>query len=76
METYSLLRAFADSWFLIAMFAFFLGCGAWAFWPSLRGDRDAASEIPFRNETLDRACDRNCETCDCTNDFLTEPQNG
>ena len=50
MDTYSLLRQIADSWVLLAMFAFFLGCGIWAFWPSLRADRDAASQIPFRNE--------------------------
>ncbi len=52
MDTYSILRAFADSWFLIAMFAFFLGCGIWAFWPSQRGNREDASQIPFRNEQL------------------------
>lgn len=50
METYTILRAFADSWFLIAMFCFFLGTCIFAFWPSLKGDRDAAAAIPFKDE--------------------------
>ena len=52
METYTVLRAFADSWFLIAMFAFFLGTCVFAFWPSQRDARDEAAGIPFRDETL------------------------
>ena len=48
METYTLLRAFADSWFLIAMFAFFIGAGIWAFWPGQRSARRDAAQIPFR----------------------------
>ena len=53
MDTYSLLREIADSWVLLAMFAFFLGVGLWAFWPSQRAAREDASMIPFRNETPD-----------------------
>ncbi len=51
MDTYSLLRQIADSWVLLAMFTFFIGCAVWAFWPSLKGARDDAAGIPFRNET-------------------------
>lgn len=50
MDTYSLLREFADSWFLIAMFAFFVGTIVWAFRPGSGKVHDETSQIPFRNE--------------------------
>ncbi|MCW1949881.1 MAG: cbb3-type cytochrome c oxidase subunit 3 [Octadecabacter sp.] len=50
METYTFMREFADSWVLLAMFAFFLGAAVWAFLPSQRSAREDASLIPFRNE--------------------------
>jgi cytochrome c oxidase cbb3-type subunit 4 len=50
MDTYSLLRQIADSWVLLAMFAYFIGAGIWAFLPSQRSARDDASLIPFRND--------------------------
>ena len=53
METYTFLREFADSWFLIAMFCFFLGTCAFAFWPSLKGSRDAAAAIPLSDDPQD-----------------------
>ncbi|KIN64194.1 Cytochrome c oxidase, cbb3-type, CcoQ subunit [Sulfitobacter noctilucicola] len=56
MDTYSLLRQFADSWVLLAMFGFFLGAAIWAFLPSQRGAREDASQIPFRNETPEKVC--------------------
>lgn len=49
MQTYTILREFADSWFLLVMFAFFIGAGLWAFWPSQRANRDDAAQIPFRD---------------------------
>ena len=50
METYSLLRQFADSWMLLVLFVFFVGVILWAFRPgSNKTHRDTAS-IPFRNE--------------------------
>ncbi len=59
MDTYSLLREFADSWMLLAMFIFFVGVAIWAFLPSQANARQDASMIPFRNETpgLDRSED-------------------
>ena len=63
METYSLLREFADSWVLLAMFAFFLGAAIWAFLPSQADARKDASMIPFRNETA--ACSGKCKNCAC-----------
>ena len=53
METYSLLREIADSWVLLAMFAFFAGAAIWAFLPSQRSAREDASLIPFRNDSTD-----------------------
>ena len=74
MDTYSLLREIADSWVLLAMFLFFIGVAIWAFLPSQRGAREDASQIPFRNETLDTGCPGTCETCQCKsfNQNLTE----
>jgi cytochrome c oxidase cbb3-type subunit 4 len=75
METYSLLREFADSWFLIAMFAFFLGASIFAFWPSQKSARDDAAAIPLRDD--DKAgCSKNCADCACKTLFNLEPENG
>ncbi len=50
MEEYTLLRQFAYSWMLLALFAFFIGIVIWAFRPgSTRVYRDTAN-IPFRHE--------------------------
>ena len=50
METYSLLREFADSWMLIVLFTFFIGVVLWVFRPgSSKTYRDTA-EIPFRHD--------------------------
>lgn len=50
METYTLLRGFADSWFLLAMTLFFVGIFFWAFRPGSRKLHDAASASIFRND--------------------------
>ncbi len=75
MDTYTLLRAFADSWFLLAMFGFFLSVVIWAFLPSQRAAREDAAGIPFRDED-DDGCSKDCDTCACKSDFLKETQNG
>ncbi|MEZ5778743.1 MAG: cbb3-type cytochrome c oxidase subunit 3 [Paracoccaceae bacterium] len=50
MDFYSLLREFADSWTLLALFGFFIVVVIWAFRPgSKRMHRDIAN-IPFRHE--------------------------
>lgn len=50
METYSLLRNFADSWHLLFMTLFFLGVVVWAMRPgSNRVHKDVANSI-FRND--------------------------
>jgi cytochrome c oxidase cbb3-type subunit 4 len=50
MGTYSLLRQFADSWALLALFAFFLGVVVWAFRPGSRALHRDSAKIPFRHE--------------------------
>ena len=50
METYTFLRQLADSWFLLAMFIFFIGVIIWVLRPgSSAGYRDTANVV-FRNE--------------------------
>lgn len=50
MDTYSLMRLFADSWVLLAMFLFFLGVVVWAFRPGSREVHEDTASIPFRHE--------------------------
>lgn len=50
METYSFLRAFADSWMLLALTIVFLGIIFWAFRPGSRPLHDEAASSIFRNE--------------------------
>lgn len=63
MDTYSFLRELADSWVLLAMFAFFAGAGVWAFWPGLSHAREDARMIPFRNDTPAKTCAGACANC-------------
>jgi len=50
MELYTLLRAFADSWFLLVMFLIFIGVIVYAYRPNSRkADRNAAN-IVFRHD--------------------------
>ena len=74
METYTFLREFADSWFLIAMFCFFVGTWIFAFWPSLRHAREEAASIPLRDD--DTTCSGQCEACQAKFDFLKGAQDG
>lgn len=50
MDTYSLLRQLADSWFLLAMFAFFIGIVIFAFRPGSTKVYENVADIPFRHE--------------------------
>ena len=51
METYTLLREFADSWALLALTLFYLGTMVWAFRPGTRALHDEISRIPLRDDT-------------------------
>ena len=50
METYTLLRTFADSWHLLFMTLFFLGVVFWAFRPGSRKVHDETASMIFRND--------------------------
>ena len=65
MDTYSLLRQIADSWVLLAMFAFFIGAGIWAFLPSQSAARHDASMIPLRDDVAEKPCAGTCASCAC-----------
>ena len=51
METYSLLREFADSWALLLLTAVFLGVIIWALRPGSRPLHDQAARSIFRDDT-------------------------
>jgi cytochrome c oxidase cbb3-type subunit 4 len=50
MDTYSLFRQIADSWVLLGMFGFFIGCILWAFRPGSRALHDEAAAIVLRSD--------------------------
>lgn len=50
METYTLLRTFADSWHLLFMTLFFIGVVLWAFRPGSRKVHDETASMIFRND--------------------------
>ncbi|MBZ0127615.1 MAG: cbb3-type cytochrome c oxidase subunit 3 [Rhodobacteraceae bacterium] len=50
MDTYSILREFADSWGLLAMFLFFLGVVLWTFRPGSKAIHRDAANIPLRHD--------------------------
>ncbi|RBI71477.1 cbb3-type cytochrome c oxidase subunit 3 [Roseovarius sp. TE539] len=50
METYSLLREFADSWMLLFLFVFFIGVVIWVFRPGASKTYENPANIPFRHE--------------------------
>lgn len=50
METYSLLREFADSWMLLALTVIFVAVIFWAFRPGSRPVHDDAANSIFRND--------------------------
>ena len=50
MDTYSMLRQFADSWALLALTLIFIGAIFWAFRPGSRDLHDDIAQVPFRHE--------------------------
>ena len=50
METYTILRQFADSWMLLAMFLFFVGTILWTLRPGSRQVHDDIANIPLRDD--------------------------
>jgi cytochrome c oxidase cbb3-type subunit IV len=50
MDTYSLMRAFADSWALLLLFLFFAGVFVWAWRPGSRPVHDEIAKSIFRHD--------------------------
>jgi cytochrome c oxidase cbb3-type subunit IV len=50
METYTILRHLADSWFLLAMTLGFLGLCLWACRPGSKRTHDTVATSIFRND--------------------------
>ena len=50
METYSFLRQLADSWFLLAMFIFFIAVIFWVIRPGSNAKHRDTANLIFRNE--------------------------
>ena len=50
METYSVLREFADSWVLLALTLFFVAVLVWVFRPGAKATYRDAAMIVFRND--------------------------
>jgi cytochrome c oxidase cbb3-type subunit 4 len=50
METYTFLRQLADSWFLLAMFVFFIGVILWVLRPGSSAQHRDTANVVFRNE--------------------------
>jgi cytochrome c oxidase cbb3-type subunit IV len=50
MDTYSLLREFADSWALLLLTALFLGVWVWVFRPGSRALHNDAANSIFRHD--------------------------
>lgn len=66
MDTYTMLRHFADSWALAAMTAFYLGAILWVFRPGSRKAHDEAASLPFRFENAPGVTPDATETADQT----------
>ena len=57
MDIYSILREFADSWALLALFVVFAIVVIWAFRPGSRTVHADIAQIPFRHEDRPAADD-------------------
>lgn len=53
METYTFMRQFADSWGLVAMFAFFVATAVFVFRPGSKRHYEEAARIPLKNGSED-----------------------
>lgn len=62
METYTLLRHFADSWMLLLLTLIFLGIIVWVFRPGSRQPQQEAATSIFRNENRPAPLARTAQT--------------
>ena len=74
MDTYTILREFADSWWLIAMTAFFIGQVLWTLRPGSAARHAEIAAIPLRNDELPlKTCTGQCNGCVCDDAALRLP---
>ncbi len=50
MDTYTVMRQFADSWALLVMALFFVGAVFFVFRPGSRRSADEAARIPLKDD--------------------------
>lgn len=67
MDTYSMLRQFADSWALLLLFLFFIGVIFYAWRPGSSGLHADAGKVPFRHDDRPSVdpCGKGCPGCTC-----------
>ena len=53
MDTYTILREFADSWMLLAMVLFFAAIVLYTLRPGSRKKHEDIANIPLRNDQLE-----------------------
>ncbi len=58
METYTWLRAFADSWHLLFMFCFFIGVFIYILRPGASKVHDETANMIFRNDDTPEGTDK------------------
>lgn len=63
MDTYSLMREFADSWMLLFLTLFFIGVIVWALRPGSAPVHRDSSNIPFRHDDKPAGADEVGATC-------------
>ncbi|WP_371155191.1 cbb3-type cytochrome c oxidase subunit 3 [Jannaschia sp. 2305UL9-9] len=65
MDLYTILREFADSWALLALFTFFIGMALFVFRPGSRALHDDAAMVPLRERGAPMTCTGACPGCSC-----------
>ncbi|UWQ16848.1 cbb3-type cytochrome c oxidase subunit 3 [Jannaschia sp. M317] len=72
MDLYSILREFADSWALLALFTFFIGMALFVFRPGSKALHADAAQVPLRERDTPMTCAGACPACTCA----TIPEGG
>ena len=65
MDTYSVLREFADSWALLFLTLFFIGVVVWAFRPGSTPEHRDSANIPFRHDNQPASDDADDDGAHC-----------
>ena len=68
---YHILREFADSWAMLALFAMFIGIVFWAFRPGSRTTHEDTANIPFRHDDKPACQGGGCQGGRCHDDGAT-----